>query len=89
MPRTTEGDEDDDWDEPGEFEYSPEADDPGGFWCPKCGAEMYGDSPRCARCGDYVTPGLKPRSAMPGWMWVGLVLVGLTLVAGLVAMALR
>ena len=47
----SEGDYEEDGDsfESYEAEYHPEADDPGVFWCPKCGAEMFGDSTRCAR----------------------------------------
>jgi hypothetical protein len=76
-------------DSEGEFEdegdwSSPEADDAGVFWCPNCGGEMYGDSTRCPACGDYVSPGARPSSRMPRWIRAGLVLVGLTLVAGLV-----
>jgi len=75
--------------EPEEFEYSPEQDDPGVFWCPKCGAEMYGDSTRCAKCGDFVTPGARPKTAIPWWIWLGIILVGSTLAAGLVAALAR
>lgn len=74
--------EDFDSDDP---DYSPEADDAGVFWCPHCGAEMYGDSTRCPKCGDFVKPGARPSGSMPWWVWAGLVLVGLTLVAGLAA----
>jgi hypothetical protein len=74
---------DSDEDEP---EYHPEADDPGVFWCPKCGSEMYGDSTRCPKCGDYVKPVTRPSaSSMPRWMWAALILAGLGLLAGLLA----
>jgi predicted RNA-binding Zn-ribbon protein involved in translation (DUF1610 family) len=75
-------DSEDDSDEP---EYHPEADDAGTFWCPSCGAEMYGDATRCPTCGDFVTPGARPSSRTPWWIWAGLVLVAVTLVAGLLA----
>lgn len=57
-------------------------DDAGVFWCPKCGSEMYGDSTRCPSCGDDVTPGTRP---MPLWMWIAVIVVGLAMLAGLVA----
>ena len=66
-------------------DYSPEADDPGVFWCPKCGSEMFGDAGRCPTCGDYVTPGARPSSRTPAWIWAGLVLIGLAMLAGLIA----
>jgi hypothetical protein len=79
MTRTTDSGDD-------EPEYHPEADDAGVFWCPKCGSEMYGDSTRCPKCGDYVTPGARPSgSSMPRWMWAALILAGLGLLAGLIA----
>ncbi len=68
-----------------EPEYHPEADDPGVFWCPKCGAEMYADSTRCPKCGEYVRPGARPRSSTPWWIWVGLILIALVLLGGLLA----
>lgn len=76
-------------DSEGEFEddddgSSFETGDAGIFWCPNCGGEMYGDSMRCPTCGDDVTPGARPSSGMPGWIWAGLILVGLTFLAGLV-----
>ncbi len=83
----SEGDFEDD-EEPYESyepEYHPEADDAGTFWCPKCGGEMYGDATRCPKCGDFVTPGARPSTRTPGWIWAGLILVGLTLLAGLLA----
>ena len=84
--RESDGPDDEDFEDDGEAEYHPEADDPGIFWCPSCGSEMYGDSTRCPKCGDYVTPGSRPSSgAMPWWMWAIMILVGLALVAGLAA----
>jgi len=70
-------------------DYAPEADDPGVFWCPSCGSEMFGDVGRCPTCGDYVTPGARPSSHTPGWVWAGLVLIGLAMLAGLIAAVLR
>lgn len=70
-------------------EYAPEADDAGVFWCPKCGAEMFGDAGRCPTCGDDVTPGARPSSPTPRWIWAGLVLVGLAMLAGLIASIAR
>ncbi len=72
-----------------EEEYSSEADDAGLFWCPACGAGMYGDSTRCPTCGDYVTPGARSASGRPGWIWVGLIAIGLGLIAAFVAAARR
>lgn len=77
MTRTVDSNDDPD------DEYSPEGDEAGVFWCPKCGAEMYGDASRCPTCGNYVTPGARPSSGLPWWIWVGLILAGLTLLAGL------
>ena len=80
--------EDADDDDPSEGdspEYSPEADDAGVFWCPHCGSEMYGDAGRCPKCGDFVTPGARPSSGTPGWIWAGLLLIGLAMLAGLAA----
>jgi len=71
-----------------EPEYDPEADDPGVFWCPKCGAEMYGDSTRCPKCGDFVKPGARPSTKTPWWIWAGAVVIGLTLLCGWVAASL-
>ena len=65
-------------DEPG---YSPEADEAGELWCPKCGAVMYADATLCPTCNEYVTPGAKPRASMPAWMWIGLALALLVLLA--------
>ena len=80
-----EGDDEEDGDSFEDYtpEYHPEADEAGEFWCPKCGAEMYGDSTRCATCGDYVTPGARP--SMPWWIWLGILFVGVGLLAGLAA----
>jgi predicted nucleic acid-binding Zn ribbon protein len=93
VPRTTESEgdfeEEDDYSAPEDFEYHPVADDPGVFWCPKCGAEMYGDASLCSKCGDYVKPGARPRAAAPWWIWVGLVLIVLLMLGGLVASILR
>ena len=72
-----------------EPEYHPEADDPGVFWCPKCGAEMYGDAGRCSKCGDFVKPGARPSTPTPWWIWAFIVLMGLALLGGLVASALH
>jgi predicted RNA-binding Zn-ribbon protein involved in translation (DUF1610 family) len=88
VKRTLES-EGDDADDEDPSEYAPEADDAGVFWCPKCGAEMYGDAGRCPSCGDDVTPGARPSSAMPGWVWAGLVLIGLAMLAGLIASFVR
>lgn len=74
-----------DFDEGDESEYNPEADDAGVFWCPHCGASMYGDSTRCPKCGDDVTPGARPAASTPWWIWMGVVLLGLTLLGGLAA----
>jgi hypothetical protein len=93
MPRTTEseGDFEEDGDsfESEDFEYHPESDDPGVFWCPKCGAEMYGDASLCPKCGNYGKPGLRPSTETPWWIWAGLVLIALTMLGGLVASVLR
>ena len=78
-------DEDDESFENYEPEYHPEADDPGVFWCPKCGAEMYGDSSRCPKCGDYVKPGAKPSTPTPWWVWAGIIIIGVALLGGLLA----
>jgi hypothetical protein len=85
VKRTLESEGDDDEFEGGEPEYHPEADDPGVFWCPHCGSEMYGDSMRCPKCGDYVTPGRLPSGSMPWWMWLLLILVGIGMLAGIVS----
>jgi hypothetical protein len=82
------GEEDDSF-EGYEPEYHPEEDDPGVFWCPKCGAEMYGDSTRCPKCGDFVTPGARPSGSAPWWIWAGAIAIGITLLAGLIAAILR
>ena len=82
-------DGDDDFSEPGEPEYSSEADDAGVFWCPSCGGEMYGDATRCPKCGDYVSPGPKSASGMPWWIWAGLAALGLGLIGALLAASLR
>lgn len=78
MPRTQ---TEDDFDE-GEPEYHPEADEAGELWCPKCGAVVYAAATRCAKCGDYVTPGAAP---LPAWIWVGLVAIATLVAAGLIA----
>ena len=67
-----------------ETEYAPEAEDAGELPCPKCGAAMYGDAVRCPICGTYVTPGAKPSSGHPWWIWLGVaLLVAATLGMGL------
>jgi hypothetical protein len=60
-------------------------DDAGVLWCPACGGEMYADSTRCPACGDYVTPGARPRSKWPWWIWAGLIVVGVAMLLGLLA----
>lgn len=55
-------------------------DDAGILWCPNCGAEMYGDSTRCAACGDYVTPGARP--SKPWWIWAGLIAIVAAILLG-------
>ncbi|MBI3856999.1 MAG: hypothetical protein HY293_15030 [Planctomycetes bacterium] len=80
MKHTIDSEGDGDFDD-GVPEYHPEADDAGVFRCPNCHAEMYGDSPRCPSCGDYVTPGA--RASLPWWIWIALILVGLGLVVGI------
>ncbi len=64
-----------------EPDYSPEADEAGELWCPKCGAVMYADATLCPACHEYVTPGPKPAASMPTWMWVGLGLLALAMLA--------
>ncbi len=86
MSRGAEED-DDSGEEPGD--YAPESDEAGELWCPKCGAVMYADATLCPRCGDFVTPGLRPASSMPAWMWVGLGILALLILAGLAASLLR
>lgn len=66
-------------------DYPSEADDAGVFWCPKCGVEMYGDASRCPSCGDYVTPGARPSTSTPWWIWAGILLISLALLGGLLA----
>jgi len=86
VKHTIESEGDDDFEDDGEPEYHPEADDPGVFWCPHCGSEMYGDSTRCPKCGDYVTPGHHPGpGSMPWWMWAIMIFIALALMAGLFA----
>jgi hypothetical protein len=68
-----------------ESEYHPEQDDPGILWCPNCGGEMHGDSTRCPKCGDYVTPGARPSGSMPWWIWLGLILIGVGMAIGIVS----
>ena len=91
MPRTLPPDSGGESEEDGEAfegyepEYSPEADDPGVFWCPRCGSEMYGDATLCPKCNEFVTPGARPTTKTPFWIWVGVVLVGLLLLGGLLA----
>jgi hypothetical protein len=72
-----------------EPEYHPEADDPGVFWCPKCGAEMYGDSSRCPKCEEFVTPGARPSTPTPWWIWAFIGVLALALVGGVIASALH
>jgi len=87
----SEGDSEDDEDpfESSGSEYSPEADDPGVFWCPNCGGGMFGDATRCPTCGDFVTPGARPSTPTPWWIWVVGGLIALAFLAGLAASALR
>jgi predicted RNA-binding Zn-ribbon protein involved in translation (DUF1610 family) len=80
-PESEYDDEEEDYS--GAGEYSPESQDAGTFKCPKCSAEIYGDSPRCPSCGDYVTPGNRSTAAaLPRWVWIVAVLVILALIAG-------
>ena len=87
MESEGDSDEEDDFSDAGEPEYHPEADDAGEFWCPRCGGEMYGDATRCPRCGDFVTPGTRPSAPMPKGMWIGIVGIGILLLAALVGAA--
>ena len=82
-------DGDDDYSDSGEAGYHPEADDAGVFWCPACGAEIYGDSPRCSKCGEYVTPGARGASGKPWWVWAGLLAIALGLAGAFIAAAFR
>jgi len=79
--RESEGDDEDFDDDGGDAEYHPEADDAGVFWCPHCGSEMYGDSTRCPKCGDDVTPGTR---SMPWWIWILVLVVAFAILAGLI-----
>jgi hypothetical protein len=75
--------DDDEEDFGGDAEYHPEAEDAGTFKCPACSTEIYGDSPRCPSCGDYVTPGARSGAkSMPRWVWVVTVVMILALVGG-------
>jgi hypothetical protein len=77
---------DGEYEDEGESDYSPESDDAGVFWCPHCGSEMYGDSVRCPKCGDYVTAGTHRSSgSMPWWIWAIVIVVALAMLSGLVA----
>lgn len=55
--------------------------DAGDFPCPNCGALIYGDTPRCPSCGDYVTPGAPSARGHPWWIWLGLGLLAAALLA--------
>lgn len=79
---SSQGDGEDDDSPP---EYGSEQDDAGVLWCPHCGGEMHGDSTRCPTCGDYVTPRARPASAMPWWIWAGLIAIGLAMLLGTLA----
>jgi uncharacterized paraquat-inducible protein A len=60
-------DDSDDWsDETG--------DDDATVPCPYCGQEMYEDSPRCPRCGQYISAEDAPQRHMPWWIILGVVL---------------
>lgn len=59
----------------------PGADRRGILWCPECGARMDGDSTLCAACGDVVAPGQRPTGPARWWVWLGIAIVGLGLLA--------
>jgi len=65
----------------GGLHYPPGADGHGLWWCPECGARMEGDSPLCAECGDVVAPGHRPTGPARWWVWLGIAVVGLGLLA--------
>jgi hypothetical protein len=61
----------------------PGADVHGMLWCPECGARRDGDSTRCVTCGDVVAPGQRPTGPARWWVWLGMAIVGLGLLAAL------
>jgi hypothetical protein len=61
------------------------ADPHGIWWCPECGARMDGDATHCAECGDVVVPAHRSLGPARWWVWLGIAVVGLGLLAGLAA----
>lgn len=57
---------DDDWDDVGDDDDG----DDDVLSCPACGADMYADSPRCPRCGEYVSATEAWSSGRPVWVIV-------------------
>jgi predicted nucleic acid-binding Zn ribbon protein len=48
--------------------------------CPRCGASIYEDTPRCPECGWYLTDADRARSTRPLWVIVtALVCLGMAL----------
>ena len=58
---------DDDWDDIDD-DIDDDVDDL--LACPACGADMYGDSPRCPHCGEYVSAAETWSAGRPGWVVV-------------------
>jgi hypothetical protein len=52
--------------------------------CPKCGAQVFEDSPKCPKCGQYVTAASKSAK----WaVWVAMALLVIGAIATLVMLA--
>jgi hypothetical protein len=68
-------DDDEDWDAPNDD------DEPETVPCPYCGEEIYEDTVRCARCGNYLSQEDAPPRRHPWWIAIGALAV-----LGIVAM---
>ena len=93
MPRTTPRDPpEDDFEDEEDFEgyepeYHPESEEAGELRCPKCSALIYADAVACPECGEYVTPGARPRRGLKGLFVLILAIIAAVLL--LVAFSLR
>jgi hypothetical protein len=68
-------DDDDDWDDPDEGDFSGDDDEPATVTCPYCHEQVYEDAVRCPKCGNYISQEDAPPAQRPWWIVLGAVAV--------------